>query len=115
MIAKKSLQLYQLPRILLVCLKRFKSSGKQFLTKNEAVVGFPVQGLSLDEFVLGEESRGRVYDLIGVSNHMGGMGGGHYTATARVDGRWHYLDDSQFREKGPEPDSYAYVLVYRLR
>jgi len=38
----------------------------------------------------------RCYNLIAVSNHFGGLGGGHYTAYAKnhIDGHWHYFDDS---------------------
>lgn len=38
----------------------------------------------------------QIYDLIGVSNHFGGMGGGHYTAYAfnYETKQWYYFDDS---------------------
>ena len=38
-----------------------------------------------------------VYELFAVSNHFGGMGGGHYTAYAKQtdDGRWYCFDDSR--------------------
>ena len=37
-----------------------------------------------------------VYDLFAVSNHIGGLGGGHYTAYAlnSLDQEWLHLDDS---------------------
>jgi len=38
-----------------------------------------------------------VYELFAVSNHFGGMGGGHYTAYAKQtdDGRWWCFDDTR--------------------
>jgi hypothetical protein len=40
-----------------------------------------------------------VYELFAVSNHFGGMGGGHYTAYAKQtdDGRWWCFDDSRWK------------------
>lgn len=115
--ARKSLQLYRLPPVLVICLKRFKSNGRLFLSKNDAVVAFEARGFSLEEFVIGRESRGAVYDLVAVSNHMGGLGGGHYTATCLAEGGWTLFDDSQHRPLGgsPAPDSHSYILVYQRR
>ena len=53
------------------------------------MITFPVEGLDLSKFVLkGDQS---IYDLYAVSNHYGGLKGGHYTAFARnpVVGKWH--------------------------
>ena len=60
-----------------------------------------------------------VYDLYAVSNHFGGLGGGHYTAFARMpgDGGWHNFDDSHVsaaREEEIESEA-AYMLFYRRR
>ena len=48
-----------------------------------------------------------MYDLYAVSNHFGGLGGGHYTAYVRMpgideDGGWYNFDDS--RTSGPVPE-----------
>ena len=40
----------------------------------------------------------QVYDLIGVVNHYGGLGGGHYTAYCKHEpssGKWYDFDDSR--------------------
>ena len=46
-----------------------------------------------------EEDGKMVYDLIGVINHFGGLGGGHYTAFGKneVTGQWYEFDDSYVR------------------
>ena len=56
------------------------------------------------------------YQLFAVSNHMGGLGGGHYTATARnwVNGKWLSFNDSNVSESEVQnaDGRSAYVLFY---
>lgn len=60
-----------------------------------------------------------MYDLFAVSNHYGGMGGGHYTAYAKNPfyNRWFEFNDSTASESsGKEVVSRAaYVLFYKKR
>lgn len=59
-----------------------------------------------------------VYDLYAVSNHFGGMGGGHYNAYCKMpDGNWWCFDDSHVHavDKDKICSSSAYVLFYRRR
>ncbi len=59
-----------------------------------------------------------VYDLYAVSNHFGGMGGGHYNAYCKMpDGTWWCFDDSHVHavDKNNICSSSAYVLFYRRR
>jgi len=63
----------------------------------------------------------RTYDLVGVSKHLGGMGGGHYIAFCRssLDGDWYEFDDSWAKKvsaQDVEEDRVgAYVLFYLRR
>uniref|UniRef100_A0A673ZTW3 Ubiquitin carboxyl-terminal hydrolase n=1 Tax=Salmo trutta TaxID=8032 RepID=A0A673ZTW3_SALTR len=93
--ATKKFDLWSLPRILVVHLKRF-SYNRCWRDKLDTVVDFPVRDLNMSEFVCDPKAGPYVYDLIAVSNHYGGMGGGHYTAYGKnkADGKWHYFDDS---------------------
>jgi len=54
------------------------------------------------------------YDLVAVSEHHGGLGGGHYTAVGRstVDGKWYSFDDSHVSETNNIVTPSAYVLFY---
>ena len=59
-----------------------------------------------------------LYQLFGVVNHMGGMGGGHYTAFARneIDAQWYHFDDSRVvrvRDTAAIVSPNAYVLFFR--
>ena len=50
--------------------------------------------------------------------NMGGLGGGHYTAYARRDGRWFNFNDSQVTEVADTSrivGTAAYVLFYKRR
>lgn len=56
------------------------------------------------------------YDLYGVVNHQGALGGGHYTAYAKnfVDDQWYYYDDERVRvvEESRVVSPSAYLLFY---
>lgn len=61
-----------------------------------------------------------VYDLEGIVNHYGGLGGGHYTANAlnMMDSRWYEYSDDRVSVVENEADlvtSAAYVLFYSRR
>lgn len=92
--AAKKFDIWKTPDILIVHLKRFSSSGTR-RDKIDAVVDFPIEGLDISHRVL-EKADGKheIYDLIAIDDHMGGLGGGHYTAFAKnfVDGHWYKFD-----------------------
>ena len=58
-----------------------------------------------------------IYNLYAISNHFGGLGGGHYTATAKNGGKWYDFNDSSVREcrEGSIGGSGAYILFYKRR
>lgn len=89
--ASKTFELWTAPDILVIHLKRFSSQGR-LRDKLDVRVDFPVEGLDLTHRVASqEEGKSPVYDLFAVDNHMGGLGGGHYTAFAKnfYDGVWY--------------------------
>ncbi|XVF47045.1 hypothetical protein PTKIN_Ptkin03bG0077700 [Pterospermum kingtungense] len=114
--ASKKLDLWRLPEILVIHLKRF--SYNRFLkNKLETFVDFPIDDLDLSNYIgykNGELSNR--YMLYAVSNHYGSMGGGHYTAFVHHGGgRWYEFDDSHVYPIGLEKikTSAAYLLFYR--
>lgn len=88
--ATKTLDIWTVPDILIIHLKRF-SGFRSFRDKIDDKVDFPVEGLDLTGKVGFPEDKGLVYDLFAVDNHFGGLGGGHYTATAQnfFDKQWY--------------------------
>ncbi|XP_030633163.1 ubiquitin carboxyl-terminal hydrolase 4 [Chanos chanos] len=116
--ATKKFDLWSLPRILVVHLKRF-SYNRCWRDKLDTVVDFPIRDLNMSEFVCDPKATPYIYDLIAVSNHYGGMGGGHYTAYAKnkCDGKWYYFDDSSVSSASEDQivTKAAYVLFYQRR
>uniref|UniRef100_A0A8C1VLM1 Ubiquitin carboxyl-terminal hydrolase n=1 Tax=Cyprinus carpio TaxID=7962 RepID=A0A8C1VLM1_CYPCA len=116
--ATKKFDLWSLPRILVVHLKRF-SYNRCWRDKLDTVVDFPIRDLNMSEFVCDPKADPYVYDLIAVSNHYGGMGGGHYTAYGKnkMDGKWYYFDDSSVSSSTEDQivTKAAYVLFYQRR
>ena len=114
-LAKKKMDLYYLPKILIICFKRFVKDSYRW-EKNEDEVEFPINNLDLKDFVIGPDKNHSKYDLFAVSQHYGSTGFGHYTAVCRnYDGKWYSYDDSNCSETSETEtqSSAAYVLFYR--
>ena len=89
--AAKTLEIWTIPDILVVHLKRF-GGNRSFRDKIDVFVDYPIDGLDMTQKVgLKEDGKEYVYDLFAVDNHFGGLGGGHYTAMAKnfYDGQWY--------------------------
>ena len=121
--ATKGMDLWKVPDILVVHLKRF-SNSRMLRDKIDTFVDFPIEGLDLSPMV-GQRSVGKrlqeqgvdveqlglhdldeplIYDLFAVDEHLGGLGGGHYRAYAmnHVTGKWYHFDDSHVSPSRPE-------------
>jgi hypothetical protein len=91
--ATKQIQLWSLPNILILQLKRFAKRSKI-----DKLVSFPIHGLDLSAWV-GERASADncIYDLFAVDEHWGDrMSTGHYSAYAKnqSDGAWYHYQDS---------------------
>ncbi|CEL93480.1 unnamed protein product [Vitrella brassicaformis CCMP3155] len=104
---EKRLQLYDLPEVLCLHLKRFKYEAGWLASKNSRSVQFPVdEELDVEPFV-DEEAIARnrqkhppnpkpyKYRLTGIIEHIGSYGGGHYTAYVyhKKRDQWVHFDD----------------------
>eukprot|EP00271_Cylindrocystis_brebissonii_P006579 TRINITY_DN19356_c0_g1_i1.p1 TRINITY_DN19356_c0_g1~~TRINITY_DN19356_c0_g1_i1.p1 ORF type:complete len:1040 (+),score=135.10 TRINITY_DN19356_c0_g1_i1:151-3270(+) len=116
--ASKKLDLWRLPEVLVVHLKRF-SYSRYLKNKLDTQVNFPVHDLlDLTNYSRAEDGEPALYELYAVSNHYGGMGGGHYTAYCKLESNsWHNFDDSHVSTASEDDilTSAAYVLFYRRR
>ncbi|XP_037616562.1 ubiquitin carboxyl-terminal hydrolase 15-like isoform X4 [Sebastes umbrosus] len=114
--ATKKLDLWSLPPVLVVHLKRF-SYSRYMRDKLDSLVDFPLRDLDMSEFLINPNAGPCHYDLIAVSNHYGGMGGGHYTAYAKNkdDGKWYNFDDSSVSPANEDQivSKAGYVLFYQ--
>ena len=100
-------------------LKRF-SYNRYWRDKLDTLINFPLTGFDLTEACLNKEDNEKaVYDLHAISNHFGGLGGGHYTAYAKNanDGEWYNFDDSSVSQAADRElvSKSAYVLFYTRR
>ncbi|XP_058086865.1 ubiquitin carboxyl-terminal hydrolase 8-like isoform X2 [Magnolia sinica] len=115
--ASKKLDLWRLPEILVIHLKRFSYS--HFMkNKLETSVDFPTHDLDLSAYIARKHGQmPNHYALYAVSNHYGGLGGGHYTAYVhhQGDNQWYEFDDSHVFPVTEDKikTSAAYVLFYR--
>ena len=117
--AVKKIDIWKLPPILIVHLKRFKYHGlwRDKITTN---VDFPIENLNLDKYILKNEKKGsQNYRLYAISNHSGTLDGGHYIANCRhvSSNKWFKYDDTDVKEvhdlaslKSPT----SYILFYSL-
>jgi uncharacterized UBP type Zn finger protein len=143
-LATKEMSIYRTPKVLILHLKRFKQKGVIRKEKNETKVNFPslldlkphvinpspISDYSKDpkikehiippkyesEYQISNSSE-PLYELYAVSNHYGGLGGGHYTAYAKNGGKWHEFNDSSVRScsEGSVGGSGAYMLFYKRK
>ena len=113
-LAKKKMEFFYLPKILIICFKRFVKDSF-YWEKNDDEVKFPINDLDMKDFVIGPDKDHSKYDLFGVSQHYGGTGGGHYTAVCKNNGKWFSYNDSSCDETNESDalSSAAYVLFYR--
>ena len=130
--AIKQLQVWKLPPILIIHLKRFRFNGKN-LTKINKLVTFPLDDLhianaaSVAQESMSETERQLVhshYRLFAVLDHFGTLTSGHYVSYATAmnpeatgvhgDTAWYEFNDSTCREvpTGKVVTKAAYVLFY---
>ncbi|KAJ3253421.1 Ubiquitin carboxyl-terminal hydrolase 15 [Boothiomyces macroporosus] len=117
---KKKLTVYSTPDILVIHLKRFSSTGRYgSRSKLEDFVDAPINGLDMSKLTTSAGNpEDKVYDLFAVSNHFGGLGGGHYTAYIKnpLDGEWYDCDDSRVTLLDSKVmTKAAYLLFYKRR
>uniref|UniRef100_A0A8C8EHZ6 Ubiquitin carboxyl-terminal hydrolase n=1 Tax=Oncorhynchus tshawytscha TaxID=74940 RepID=A0A8C8EHZ6_ONCTS len=111
--ATKKLDLWSLPPVLVVHLKRF-SYSRYMRDKLDSLVDFPLSDIEMSEFLIDPNAGPCRYDLIAVSNHYGGMGRGHYTAYAKnKDDDKRYNFDNSPANKDQIVSKAAYVLFYQ--
>lgn len=112
--AVKKIDIWDFPSILIVCLKRFDNYGR----KRNDLVTFPVENLDLTKFCIGYNKYKSYFDLMGVCNHSGGAGFGHYYSYCRYkDNSWYEFNDRSVRkiDESNIVTSNAYCLFYKKK
>lgn len=136
--ATKQIILTRLPQFLVVHFKRFAASKVERAKKIHTPIEFPIQGLSMDDFVMAKpkpipDKDGRfdlatsppfTYDAYGVLRHLGStLDGGHYISMVKDPGRgvWRKFDDERHADFDPAKlsprdrlqNSEAYIVFYQ--
>lgn len=110
----KQITLWRTPEYLIISFKRFSAT----LRKKNTFIKYPIEGFNINKYISGY-SNTSFYDLVGVGNHSGGLGGGHYFAFCKhADDNWYCLNDSRkltIKIKEAVVRQSAYVLVYKRR
>ncbi|BES88324.1 unnamed protein product [Nesidiocoris tenuis] len=113
--ATKKIDLWDLPKILIIHLKRF-SYTRLLRDKIDSKVECPLVHLNMSQYLTKRDRPQSDYNLIGVVNHYGGMGGGHYTANCKNANleSWFNFDDNLVSPITSDRavTSAAYVLFY---
>ena len=101
--ATKKIDLWNSPDLLIIHLKRFNYT-RNYRDRINTLVRFPINGLDFSQYLLSpstssnnndddnDDTNNNIYDLYAICNHLGGMGGGHYTAYVKnLDNKQWYV------------------------
>ncbi|KAJ4458824.1 putative Ubiquitin carboxyl-terminal hydrolase 4 [Paratrimastix pyriformis] len=118
--AFKKFDIWRLPEILVIHLKRFSHSRGFRSDKVDTLVDFPLtMDLSAYERTPRKPPRPSTTASQFRSNHSGGLGGGHYTAYCKnpITRKWYHFNDSSVSEvhESHVVSSSAYMMVFRRR
>ena len=110
---KKKIELFYLPKIFIICLKRFIN-----MRKNDKLIDFKLDNINLKDFVCGPERNNNIYDCFAISQHYGSIYSGHYTSVCKnIDGKWYKYDDTQCNQISYNDivNSAAFVIFFRRK
>jgi len=110
----KKVSFFKLPDILIISFKRFDNQ----MNKNSIFIDYPIDNMSMIDYIIGYDKYSYIYDLYGVIEHGGNVNGGHYVAKIKNDnGKWYCHDDKMIKEIPADNivSSAAYCLVYRKK
>ncbi|PHJ23093.1 ubiquitin-specific protease usp4 [Cystoisospora suis] len=127
--AFKKLDLWKIPRVLILHLKRFHNISRFTRSKIGTKVTFPYKTgdyLDMTPYILPDSlelmhakdpSFAPHYELVAVNVHSGELGGGHYFAYAKLRGLWYNFNDAWVKPVSEDSchSSDAYMLFYRLK
>ena len=117
-LAKKKLELWYLPKVLIIQLKRYDFSNNYNLTKKTCLVKCPLD-ISMKKYIseINNSNNDYKYELYGICNHIGGTGFGHYTAYVKnpISLLWYEFNDDTISliDKKDIITDKAYILFYK--
>jgi ubiquitin C-terminal hydrolase len=108
--------LYSLPDVLIIHFQRKVNS-----IYNPIKIKFPIEGLNMSGYCYDNNSKKKLYDLVGIINFSGNSYTGHYNAFCKNDihKKWFSFNDSMcsFIDNIEDEIKYdeVYILVYKNR
>ena len=114
--AIKNTSLYSLPEVLIIHFQRKVNS-----IYNKIKITFPIEDLKMNGYCYDNNSKTKIYDLIGIINFTGTNNTGHYNAFCinDIQKKWFLFQDSicYFVENIKDEIKYdeVYALVYKNR
>ena len=115
-LAEKKIEIFTIPEILILHLKRFKNN-----LKLGNLVNFPIENLDMEKYIIYNKKKvnNNLYDLFAVANHYGGLNGGHYISYCKnfLNNKWFEFNDSFISEIHQKKivSSSAYLLFYKRK
>ena len=118
--AFKKFYIFNPPEVLVLCVKKFAKSKMSLFgrwMKSSVNVTYP-EILDLSEYMINinqsTKNDNGLYKLLGVVNHSGGLGGGHYTSYIRKNDQWYYISDSYYKKSSLNSalNADAYLVFY---
>ena len=105
-VTEKKIQLWKLPKKLIIVLKRYSPKGSKIITK-----------VSFDEQLLIKETGSsdiKKYGLKGIINHIGDTAFGHYYSFIKKEDKWISIDDESINvlNKLNNNNNKSYILFY---
>lgn len=92
--AKKQINFWSTPNILIVILKRFNNEGERINSR----ITFPLKDLNLEKYCAGYGKYKSIYDLYAICNHSGEANFGHYWAYCKNrNGKWYNYNDTEVK------------------
>lgn len=120
--AIRKTSIWETPEILIIQLKRFKSTYTN-TTKVRSTVKYPMKDLSFEKYYSEYYPRTHVYDLYGVVQHTGSLHGGHYISHTKnfINNKWYefndediiHIPDDKIEKELVSKDSY--ILFYKKK
>ncbi|CAF1420306.1 unnamed protein product [Rotaria sp. Silwood1] len=119
---KRRLEIYKLPKILIIQLKRFQINYEMNWIKNNTLVLYPENNLDLNQYCSLSSPSQSSYTLYSIINHDGSLNDGHYTTFCRdiMDNQqqWFECDDEIIKYLHSDNlyfNSKAYLLFYTMK
>lgn len=114
--AKKKIELFHSPKILIIHLKRFNNDNQ----KINNFINYPINNLEINNFILTKnEYKKTIYDLFAICNHYGSISFGHYISICKnfKKNKWYEINDSKIKEinEAEIVNNNAYILFYRIK